>query len=173
VEISIKRTSRSTLILYERIYREKRIRPFEDIPNIINTAWDIGIGDSTAIWFYGVVGSETHVIDYYENSGESLSHYIDYLRVLPYNYGTHYGPHDIKNREFTSGVSRIEFAQRQHGFRFELVPNVSVDDGVDRSLVITNWFAKACPTVRYLSQVRASLEPAGCPKGPKDNRIAA
>jgi phenylacetate-coenzyme A ligase PaaK-like adenylate-forming protein len=49
----------------------------------------------------------------------------------------------------------------------------SVDDGVDRSLVITNWFAKACPTVRYLSQVRASLEPTGCPKGPNDNRIAA
>ena len=49
----------------------------------------------------------------------------------------------------------------------------SVDDGVDKSLVITNWFANACPTVRYLSQVRASLEPAGCPRGPKDNRIAA
>ncbi|MBI4487751.1 MAG: hypothetical protein HY694_01580, partial [Deltaproteobacteria bacterium] len=26
------------------------------------------------------------------------------------------------------------------------------------SLVITNWFAKACPTVRYLSQVKGSLE---------------
>lgn len=49
----------------------------------------------------------------------------------------------------------------------------SVADGLDKSLVVTNRFAKACPTVRYLSQVRASLEPAGCPRGPKDNRIAA
>ncbi|MFQ5851426.1 MAG: hypothetical protein ACE5JU_12655 [Candidatus Binatia bacterium] len=49
----------------------------------------------------------------------------------------------------------------------------SVADRLDKSLVVTNWFAKACPTVRYLSQVRASLEPAGCPRGPQDNRIVA
>lgn len=45
--------------------------------------------------------------------------------------------------------------------------------GFDQTLVITNWFAKACPTVRYLSQVRGYAKPAGCPRGPQDNRIAA
>ncbi|MBI2359403.1 MAG: hypothetical protein HYV04_10985 [Deltaproteobacteria bacterium] len=40
-------------------------------------------------------------------------------------------------------------------------------------LVITNWFAKSCPAIRYVSQVKATLEPAGCPRGPKDVRIAA
>ncbi|MFQ5849795.1 MAG: hypothetical protein ACE5JU_04300 [Candidatus Binatia bacterium] len=57
----------------------------------------------------------------------------------------------------------------------------SVTDGLEEpsadrrenSLVITNWFAKASPTVRYLSQVNGFLEPAGCPRGPRDNRIAA
>ncbi|MBI2088540.1 MAG: hypothetical protein HYT78_07325 [Deltaproteobacteria bacterium] len=39
-------------------------------------------------------------------------------------------------------------------------------------LVITNWFAKSCPAIRYVSQVKATLEPAGCPRGPKDLRIA-
>jgi phenylacetate-coenzyme A ligase PaaK-like adenylate-forming protein len=43
----------------------------------------------------------------------------------------------------------------------------------EKSLVITNWFARTCPTVRYLSQVDASLESAGCPKGADDIRISA
>lgn len=40
------------------------------------------------------------------------------------------------------------------------------------SLVITNRFAKACPTIRYLSQVQGSLEARGCPRGARDLRIA-
>ncbi|MBI4523591.1 MAG: hypothetical protein HY695_07250 [Deltaproteobacteria bacterium] len=40
-------------------------------------------------------------------------------------------------------------------------------------LVITNWFARCCPTVRYLSQIRASLAGRGCPRSPGDLRIAA
>ncbi len=46
-------------------------------------------------------------------------------------------------------------------------------DRRENSLVVTNWFAKACPTIRYQSQVKGSLEPAGCPRGPQDYRIAA
>jgi phenylacetate-coenzyme A ligase PaaK-like adenylate-forming protein len=41
------------------------------------------------------------------------------------------------------------------------------------SLVVTNWFAAACPAIRYVSQVKGSVEPAGCPRGPQDWRIAA
>lgn len=56
------------------------------------------------------------------------------------------------------------------------VETVTEEEAGDRKkgcLVITNWFAKACPTVRYLSQAQGSLEPAGCPRGPKDLRISA
>lgn len=66
-----------------------------------------------------------------------------------------------------------------HGWRdLYLVESVTerADDSEGHgqgSLVITNWFARACPTVRYLSQVRGSLQPAGCPRGAKDFRIAA
>jgi hypothetical protein len=34
------------------------------------TAWDLGIGDATAIVCAQLVGKEVHVIDYYEASGE-------------------------------------------------------------------------------------------------------
>jgi len=46
------------------------------------------------------------------------------------------------------------------------------DDAAENPLVVTNWFAGTSPTVRYLSQVRGSLETSGCPGGPKDLRIA-
>ena len=46
------------------------------------------------------------------------------------------------------------------------------DDPAENPLVVTNWFAGTSPTVRYLSEVRGSLKPSGCPRGPKDLRIA-
>ena len=47
----------------------------------VHTAWDLGIGDSTAIWFFQVVGAELHVIDHYEASGFALGHYVDVLNA--------------------------------------------------------------------------------------------
>ena len=39
------------------------------------TAWDLGMDDSTAIWFAQYVGKEVRLIDYYEASGYALDHY--------------------------------------------------------------------------------------------------
>ena len=41
----------------------------------VRTYWDLGIGDSTAIWWAQFVHKEIHLINYYENSGEGLAHY--------------------------------------------------------------------------------------------------
>ena len=57
----------------------------------------------------------------------------------------------------------------------------SVPDAFDRAsdiygenaLVVTNWFSRCCPSLRYLSQVKGRLTPPGCPRGPQDQRIAA
>ena len=48
-----------------------------------------------------------------------------------------------------------------------------VSSGLRGALMITNRFAKMCPTIRYLSQVEGSLQARGCPGGPKDLRIVA
>ena len=50
----------------------------------VHTAWDLGYNDSTAIWFFQQCGQEIHLLDYYENSGEALTHYLQYLKRKPY-----------------------------------------------------------------------------------------
>jgi len=58
------------------------------------TAWDLGFGDATAIWWLQFVGRELRWLDYYENSGEQLEHYAKVVKEKPYNYSLHYLPHD-------------------------------------------------------------------------------
>ena len=77
----------------------------------VHTAWDLGINDSTAIWFAQTFrGGSVHIIDYYENSGVGLDHYAEILRQKDYHYGDHLAPHDIEVREIGSGRSRLETA---------------------------------------------------------------
>ena len=74
----------------------------------VYTFWDLGMDDSTTIWFLQHIGAEKRFIDYYENSGEGLAHYAKVLKEKPYVYGDHYLPHDIEVRELGTGVSRKE-----------------------------------------------------------------
>lgn len=101
-----------------------------DIATEVHTAWDLGIGDSTAIWFYQIVGREVHIIDYYENSGEGLPHYIQILKQKQYVYGKHFAPHDIEVRELSSGKTRREVAKGL-GISFDVAPNVALEDGIE------------------------------------------
>lgn len=75
----------------------------------VYTAWDLGVSDSTTIWFFQRIMKEIRFIDYYENSGEDLAHYVAVLRQKAYNYATHYLPHDAKQRELQTGLSRVDF----------------------------------------------------------------
>lgn len=115
----------------------------------VHTAWDLGVGDSTAIWFIQRYGMEERVIDYYENSGEGLLHYAKVLRGqtddgkhrADYMYGVHYAPHDIEVRELGTGKSRLETAKAM-GIRFKVVHKAEVDDGIEavRNLIPSCWF---------------------------------
>ena len=89
----------------------------------MDTAWDLGVGDSTAIWFSQSVGREVRLIDYYEANGEGLPHYAHVLDKKGYLYGRHIAPHDIRVREMGSGRSRIETAASL-GIKFDIAPNV-------------------------------------------------
>ena len=92
--------------------REKRICGVPYISGLeVYTFWDLGMDDATTIWFMQLVGREFHFIDYYENSGEGLTHYAKVIKDKPYIYGDHYFPHDISVRELGSGISRKETAQ--------------------------------------------------------------
>ncbi|MGE4194711.1 MAG: PBSX family phage terminase large subunit [Pseudodesulfovibrio sp.] len=106
-------------------------------PNLlVNTAWDLGMSDSTAIWFFqylpvsGSNAGEFRVIDYYEASGEGLPHYASVLQQRGYNYGKHIAPHDIRVRELGTGKSRLEVA-RSLGIRFDIARNIPIQDGIE------------------------------------------
>lgn len=90
----------------------------------VNTFWDLGMNDTTAIWFHQFVAGEHRFIHAYENSGESLDHYAQYLLSRGYNYGgTHYLPHDAANRSLQTGKSAEQILQELlPGHRFEVVP---------------------------------------------------
>ena len=107
----------------------------------VDTAWDLGIDDATAIWFIQRIGMEVRVIDYYENSGEGLPHYAAQLKSKPYVYGTHYLPHDTAVKELGSGQSRVEILQG-YGIQPRVVPAQRVEDGINavRLLLPKCWF---------------------------------
>lgn len=79
----------------------------------VYTAWDLGIGDATAIWCFQCVNREIHFIDYYESSGEDLGHYVSVLRAKGYNMGTYFLPHDAKQRELQTNMTRVDFLANQ------------------------------------------------------------
>ena len=73
--------------------RITRVPYDETLP--VHTAWDLGVVESTTSWFFQVAGKEFHFIDYYENTGEGLSHYARALQERRYINGSHFAPHDI------------------------------------------------------------------------------
>jgi phage terminase large subunit len=93
--------------------------------------FDLGISDSMAIWFYQMVGLEVHFIDYYENSGEGLGHYIEWCRSRGYNFATWFLPHDAKARELQSGKSREEFFHDNGIMNTEILPPNRGDTGIE------------------------------------------
>lgn len=124
----------------------------------VDTDWDLGVGDSTSIWFSQSLGSgEVRLIDYHEASGEGLPYYAHVLKTKGYNYGVHWAPHDIEVRELASGRSRIEVA-KSLGIDFVVCPNVGLEDGIHaaRMLFPTCWFdAERCkPGLEALQHYR-------------------
>lgn len=97
----------------------------------VYTAWDLGIGDSTVIWFFQTVGNEIHFIDHYEGSNEDLGHYISYIQNKPYQYTTHFLPHDSKARELQTGMTRVEFFNNHGIYNIEVLRPTNFSLGQD------------------------------------------
>jgi hypothetical protein len=132
-------------LLQQALDQDRIGRVSVDPALLVHTAWDLGVSDSTAIWFFQhlptVGGGEYRVIDYYEASGEGLAHYASELERRGYNYGRHVAPHDIQVRELGSGKSRLETALGL-GIRFEVAPMLPVADGIEavRGVIGAAWF---------------------------------
>lgn len=128
---------------------EKRITVVPYDPALpVDTDWDLGVGDATAIWFsQSLKSGEVRLIDFAEGTGEGFPYYAKILKSKPYSYGRHWAPHDIQVRELSSGRSRLEVAQ-QYGINFSLTPRITksilgeVEEGIHavRMLFPRCWF---------------------------------
>lgn len=116
--------------------KEGRIGYFEiDASAPVYTFWDIGVHDSTAIWWMQPKDGMLNMIYYYEATDQGIEHFIEKLKDVQQQlgfrrYDTHYGPHDIANREWGSNArSRLNIAI-QKGLTFNVVQASSIEDGI-------------------------------------------
>ena len=133
--------------------------PYDDaLP--VHTAWDLGIGDSTAIWFFQILLGEIHVIDHYEANGHGIEHYARVLQSKPYRYAHDWVPHDARARELGTGRTRIE-TMLSCGLKPKLVPDHKVLDGINalRVLFPRIWWSRDCVAgLESLRQYRADYD---------------
>lgn len=108
----------------------------------VDTWWDLGIDDATAIWFVQDVGQERRIIDYLEVSGEGLPQIVKRLEARDYRYGRHILPHDAEARELGTGKSRIETLEALGLRNIEVIPQQEVADGINavRLMLSKCWF---------------------------------
>lgn len=127
----------------------------------VDTAWDLGVSDSTAIWFIQTPGKERRIIDYYESSGVGLDHYAAVLKEKGYVYRNHYLPHDIAVKELSTGKSRLD-TLKNLGITAQVGEQSSVMDGINavRRMLDQCWFdAERCARgIEALKQYRREYD---------------
>jgi len=119
----------------EKENRLTRVPYEQTVP--VTTYWDLGINDSTAIWFMQCVGrGEWHAINYLENSGQSLDFYAKELKNLGYYYERHVLPHDARVRSFETGRTRVEVLEKLDIKPIDVLENHPVMDGINAARVV-------------------------------------
>lgn len=110
----------------------------------VDVFFDLGVGDSTALWFVQSHFNEVRCIDYHETSGEGLAYYKGVLMAKGYRYGTFYMPHDVNVRELATGKSRKEMAEALGIKPITVLPRLSLEDGIEaaRNLLPRCFFDK-------------------------------
>ncbi len=132
----------------ERARLEGRITPLPyDMRYPVETAWDIGHRDATAIIFFQRVGQWINIIDYYENKGQGLPFYANEVHKRGYFFSRHVGPHDLDNKVWCIDTTAKHVAAQNYGIPFVVAPKLSVSEGIDA-------------TRRFLSRCR--IDPRKC-----------
>lgn len=99
--------------------------PMLDLP--VYTFWDIGNSDGSAIWFGQSLRGEDRFIDYYEERGMDLRHYVQKLQEKGYVFGKHFLPHDADHKRLGDTNKSIKemLQQAMPGQTFIIVPRVT------------------------------------------------
>jgi hypothetical protein len=122
--------------------KEKRVTrvPWEPRAEV-ETYWDIGWDDATAIWFVQQIRNEIRLIDYYEARLSNLESYVKVLREKPYVYGRHVMPHDAGYKDVKYGKSAQEIMWEM-GIRVDIGQKLNKEDQIQnaRSVFPKCWF---------------------------------
>jgi phage terminase large subunit len=102
----------------------------------VDTAWDLGFGDLTAVWFIQSYDGYYNFIDYLEGDGLTIADYLAKLQNRGYVYGTDWLPHDavdtIIHHKLAADKSRsIEQLMRAAGRKVRIVPKMLVADAIN------------------------------------------
>lgn len=127
---------------------DERICDFGIDTNIpVETYWDLGHSDSTAIWWVQRHNNFIKCINYYEMNLEDLPHYIYELEKFRNEnrivYRDHFAPHDAVHKTLASGGKSIQQLAAEKGLRFKIVPRCSnKGDAIEAARSIFNrvWF---------------------------------
>jgi hypothetical protein len=108
----------------------------------VNTAWDLGYGDATAIWFYQLVHDEIHIIDYYEDNGKDTEFYCKILASKGYRYDKHYVPADANYKLMAAKGRSIAEQAWEHGVKMIVLPETGHANGIaaTRKILGNCWF---------------------------------
>lgn len=123
-------------IYWQEVDTAEKNNQFIDVPYdprlLVYTVWDLGKNDTNCIGFYQNNGMTIRKIDYLSGNRKGLPDWIKLVKEKPYNFGKHFAPHDIAVSDYslTGNQSRLEVA-RDLGIEFEIVPNLSIQDGID------------------------------------------
>lgn len=98
-------------------------------------SFDLGISDSTAIWWWRIGADGFDFVDHYEAHGMPLSHFFDVLDSRGYEYVKFWLPHDARARTLQTGVSTQELFEKRYPGKVQIGPEVSLADG----LQATRW----------------------------------
>lgn len=136
---------------FDAMRREKRICRVPYEPSVpVNTFWDLGANDTTAIWFHQLVGPEHRFLNFYEANGRTLDHFVKHLRDTGYNFGKHYLPHDATHKRLQSGFANrsVEQMLNDLGVRDTVIvpriDDVTTGIGQTRMALSTAYFDSEC-----------------------------
>lgn len=109
-----------------KLYEDKRVMRVLPIPGKpIETFWDLGKRDHTSIWFAQIQMGEYRIIDFYENRGEFLDHYVKILKEKGYSYGKFYLPHDGNTEKLNAKSIAHDLRIMMPGYAVIVQPRMS------------------------------------------------
>lgn len=123
---------------------------------------DLGWSDCTSLFFVQRVGFEYRFLESYQNSQQPWIHYLTTIQSRGYVVGTVWLPHDARAKSLATGRTIHEITMAA-GFRTEIVPNISVEDGINalRTIFKDCWFDadKCSDGLQALRRYRYDVDP--------------